>query len=256
MSEMHFMQVPGRRFSAWLLLIAVTTIAAWIEIPRLQTAAQETHCVANLKTIGLALKQYHAVHGCFPPAFTTDAQGNPMHSWRVLILPFAGEAALYGAYRLDEPWNGANNSRLTSRMPSFYECPAHARRGCSSYAVVVGPETAFPGARPTALSEFRDGPANTAVVVEIEGGAIPWMEPRDPKMPAPGGADHLGSVVFGRQSWDLLRQQGLADRDHHAKGPNFLFADGHVDSYQIYDGLLLRAFLTIGGSEVFCVEKL
>ena len=34
---------------------------------------------------------------------------------------------------------------------------------------------------------------------------------------------------------DLVKQ-GLADRDQHSKGVNFLFADQHVEPFQIYDG--------------------
>jgi hypothetical protein len=84
------------RFSVrWVLTAtAVAAVIVRFVILPMHRAAQEVVCQANLRTIGLALRNYHGAYGCFPPAYTTDARGTPMHSWRVLILPFAGEDAL------------------------------------------------------------------------------------------------------------------------------------------------------------------
>ena len=120
----------------------------------------------------------------FPTGLHNRRSRQPHALLRVLILPFAGEDALYRAYRFDEPWNGPNNSRLARKMPEFFACRAHARPAYSNYAVVVGPETAFPGARSSSVSQITDGTTITVLVVEVKGGAIPWMEPRDLNMPA------------------------------------------------------------------------
>jgi uncharacterized protein DUF1559 len=231
---------------------ALCVIASFGLLP-LRRAAQEASCQANLRTIALALQSYHSAYGYFPPAYTTAAAGNPMHSWRVLILPYAGEDALYRAYRFDEPWDGPNNSRLARRMPAFFACLAHARPSYTNYAVVVGPETAFPGPGSSSLSQVKDGTA--VLVVEVKGGAIPWMQPRDLTMPAITEPDRERLMAALRHTDQDLLQQGLASRDHHSKGVNFLFIDQHVEPFGIYDGALLRSFLTIDGGEVFCIEK-
>ncbi len=44
-------------------------------------------CTKNLRQLSLALHNYHDRHGHFPPPYVADANGKPMHSWRVLILP-------------------------------------------------------------------------------------------------------------------------------------------------------------------------
>ena len=250
--------MPATRFQftlkGMLAGIAVLSVIASVGLLPLRRAAQEASCEANLRTIGLALRNYHSAYGCFPPAYTTDAAGNPMHSWRVLILPFAGKHALYRAYRFDEPWNGPNNSRLARKMPEFFACRAHARPAYSNYAVVVGPETAFPGTRSSSVSQITDGTTITVLVVEVKGGAIPWMEPRDLNMPAiaePKGEKFMAALRA--TGTDLLRQ-GIADRDHHSKGANFLFADQHVERFKINDGAFLRAQLTIAGGEIFSIE--
>jgi translation elongation factor EF-Tu-like GTPase len=60
----------------------------------------------------LAVANYHETYGCFPPAYVADRDGKPMHSWRVLILPFLEQQELYHAYNFAEPWDGPNNRKL------------------------------------------------------------------------------------------------------------------------------------------------
>ena len=57
-------------------------------------------CANHLKQIGVALHTYHDAYGSFPPAFVADENGKPMHSWRVLLLPFLDEELIYQTIRL------------------------------------------------------------------------------------------------------------------------------------------------------------
>jgi len=43
----------------------------------------------------LAVANYHDSHGQFPPPYIAEADGKPMHSWRVLILPYLEHGELY-----------------------------------------------------------------------------------------------------------------------------------------------------------------
>ena len=81
------------------------------------------------------------------------------------------------------------------------------------------------------------------------------MQPRDLTIPQITETDREKLIAALRETDRDLLQQGLADRDHHANGPNFLFSDQHVEPFRIYDGALLRSFLTIDGGEVFCIER-
>jgi hypothetical protein len=157
-------------------------------LPAVQTAreaARRAQCANNLKQIALALQNYHDVYGEFPPACITDKDGKPMHSWRVLLLPFLEQQVLYQQYRFDEPWDGPSNRKLLSRLEwGIYQCPNKPRGAgpasqWTSYVAVVGPRTIWAGARSRKLSEIRDGPANTVMIVEYHGGPIAWTEPRD-----------------------------------------------------------------------------
>ena len=150
--------------------------------------ARGSQCSGHLCQISLALHNYHEAFGCFPPAYVADSRGRPMHSWRVLILPFMEQAGLYNAYHFEEPWNGPNNRKLARYMPVPYACPnGHDYGGRSvrtNYLAVVGPRTAFPGSVPTSFADVRDGAAGTIMVVEVANSGINWMEPRDLEMGA------------------------------------------------------------------------
>jgi hypothetical protein len=146
--------------------------------------AERSACVNTLKQIGLALHNYHDRYGSFPPAYVADAQGKPMHSWRVVVLPFLDEDALYQKYRFDEPWDGPNNRTLASSAPTCYRCWSRelAEPGSpqvTPYVAVTGPGTAWPGAKATRFKDCRDGASHTIMLVETAGADIAWSEPRD-----------------------------------------------------------------------------
>jgi Protein of unknown function (DUF1559) len=141
-------------------------------------------CANNLKQIGLALHNYHEAYSAFPPAFIADESGRPMHSWRVLILPYLEEQNLYADYDFNEPWNGPHNSKLLARMPWVFSCPYRdqkptVRPSLTSYVVVSGPGTMFPGSESIRFEQVTDGSPNTLMVVETSNVQIPWTKPED-----------------------------------------------------------------------------
>lgn len=211
-----------------LLCAGILTPSIW----QAREAARVSSCNCNLKQIGLALHNYKATYGTLPPAYVADEQGRPMHSWRVLLLPFLDQVELYEAYDFSEPWNGPNNSKLLNRIPKFYICPSWTPRppsiarspifspltllACTgtssvphtitttSYAAAFGPHCAFRGATGVAFDEFPDGVSNTVMIGEAAGASIPWTKPEDidvakhPKLNDPQGfsSDHHDRVQF------------------------------------------------------------
>lgn len=148
----------------------------------LREPVRRMQCTNNLKAITLALHNYHDRYGCFPPAYVADQDGRPMHSWRVLLLPFLEQQDLYDQYRFDEPWNGPNNAKLAGVHVDEYECPEQRYAGTpimTSYVAVVGQGTAWPGPTSSRFKDFRNGTSNTLMVVEVADSGIHWMEPRD-----------------------------------------------------------------------------
>ena len=104
-------------------------------------------CVLKEATIATAFLAYYQEHGTLPPAFTLDEFGRPLHSWRVLILPYLGPQAkaLYDQIRLDEPWNSEANAAFHAQIPEFYRCLSlkDAKEGETDYSVLLGDDGLF-----------------------------------------------------------------------------------------------------------------
>ena len=146
--------------ACWATLgIALLLLLLLPAVNSAREASRRMQCSNNLRQIALALHNYHDTYGCFPPAYLADRNGKPMHSWRVLILPFIEQSALYQKYDFSEPWDGPKNSKLLSSMPHVYSCPSVARTAagrstCTSYLAVVGPTTVWPGRATRSLNEI------------------------------------------------------------------------------------------------------
>lgn len=94
-----------------LVVIAIIAILVALLLPAVQQAreaARRSNCKNNLKQMGIAMHNYHDVHGVFAPAFVRVAYnantwgntggssfGNPGWGWGALILPYIEQSALY-----------------------------------------------------------------------------------------------------------------------------------------------------------------
>jgi prepilin-type processing-associated H-X9-DG protein len=173
-------------------------------------------CRFNLKQLAIAMHNYHEVYGSFPPAYIADKSGRRMHSWRVLLLPFMESSWLHKQYRFDEPWNGPHNRLLAEKAPEEFHCPVDTGAVTdSSYFVVVGPKTVFPGAVPIAIKDITDGTPNTVLIVEAADSGINWLEPRD--------------LSYAEAIRGLNPKSGWGISSHHPGGGALVaFADGSV----------------------------
>jgi hypothetical protein len=137
---------------------------------------RRVQCANNLRRIGLVMQSYHDIYGSFPPPYVTDAQGKPLYSWRVLILPWMEERDLYDQWRLDEPWDSPHNRSLPA--PSGFSCPTAGRNRppgstpYTDYLAVVGPGMAWEEGKCLTFDDFTDLASNTVMVVEVRGSQI------------------------------------------------------------------------------------
>jgi hypothetical protein len=220
-----------------LLPFGCLLIMPSVRMPR--AVVWRMQCSNHLKQIGLALQNYHDQYGSFPPAYIRDAKGKPMHSWRVLILPFIEQRQLYEKYRFDEPWDGPNNSKLHNEIVSVFCCPSRSDkqpRTETSYVVVVGSQTLWPGTKATKLSDVTDGTSNTIMAVEVANSGIHWMEPRDL---------HIVQMPL---AINPPRGQGISS--YHPNTAWAVFADGHTAALRTdTPPKTLHALLTAAGGE-------
>src|SRR3990172_9467251 len=106
-------EVKTFRLPHWVIGILLLGMVVFLLLPGSgrshNAASRRTACKNNLHQIEMALHYYHDKYHCFPPAYVADASGRPLHSWRVLLLPFLEQENLYRQYRFDEPWDGPHN---------------------------------------------------------------------------------------------------------------------------------------------------
>jgi prepilin-type processing-associated H-X9-DG protein len=194
-------------------------------------AARRAQCVNNLKQIGLAMHNNESATGHFPPAAISDAQGTPLLSWRVAILPYIGEENLYKQFKLNEPWDSPSNKALLSQMPKTYVCPSQppGEAGMTTYQAIVGPGTMFDGVEGIDLRDITDGTSNTIMVVEGKT-PVAWTKPDD---------IDIGDMAVSIGS-------------KHPGGANAAFADGSVKFLKInnINPAILRALGTRKAGEV------
>lgn len=206
-----------KRTRAWITVLAVFGIGALLVgllLPAVRTArpaARRNQCINNLKQIGLALRAYESVHHALPPAYTVDANGKPLHSWRTLILPYLEEQQLYEMIDLSKPWDDPANAEAFNTEIWEYRCaeedgpPNH-----TTYLAVVASNGCFRLSEPRPLSEITDGLSRTLMVIEVPSEqSVHWMSPKD--------ADEQVVMELGQNS-----------QLPHGEVANALFADGHV----------------------------
>lgn len=198
----------------FLVVIAIIGVLLALMLPAVRTprgAARRSQCKNNLKQILLALHSYHDQYQAFPPAWTVDASGRRLHSWRTLILPFADQRPLYERIDLSKPWDDPVNAEAVKQTPDIYQCPsANLDPGQTAYLGMVGERAFLRPTTPRAISEITDGTSNTVAVIEVnKAQAVPWMAPQDADL----------AVFIGLKS---------QTNTHHTGGAHVGMADGAV----------------------------
>jgi hypothetical protein len=173
---------------------ASAPVAVALLLPAVQAAresARRMQSQNNLRQIGIAMHNHHDVWKVFPASHSLTKDGKPGLSWRVHILPFVEQNALYDQFHLDEPWDSEHNKKLIGKMPDVYKSPtSRAGEGKTVYLGVKGKNAAFvapaesdkgktnpPG---ISLAAVVDGTSNTIMVVEAgDEKAVTWTKPDD-----------------------------------------------------------------------------
>lgn len=196
-------------------------------------AARRSQCGNNLKQIALALHNYESVHHALPPAYTVDAEGKPLHSWRTLILPFMEQQALYETIDLSKPWDDPANQAAFETQLATYRCPSvDCPATHTTYLAVVGPNGCFRPSAPRELAEITDDHDLTLMVMEVASEhAVHWMSPTD-------------------ATEQRILDRGTVARLPHRSGAQGLFVSGRV-LFLSADSKAerLRALVSIAGSD-------
>lgn len=115
-----------------LVVIAIIAILMGLLLPavqRVREAAARSHCVNNLKQIGLALHNYHDTNQSFPPSFQatgpyTDGATDtaPGWGWAAYLLPSIEQGNLYRQINFNLPIQ--NSPAAAQTVIKSYLCPS------------------------------------------------------------------------------------------------------------------------------------
>ncbi len=205
-------------------------------------SSAQGHCLSNIIEIGRAIKDYQETFGTFPKDIC-DKKGNPLLSWRVLLLPFLESQNLSMQFHRNEPWDSPHNRKLIDYMPNRFRCPSSAWAIGSGSATVIKEEWKTPylmvrrksnkllSDRLPSWNEVRENASTTIILIEADKDhSVIWTKPDDwhydPAAPFQGLGKHHG--------WNF--------RD--GPGAFVIFADGDVRflPQKVDEGLLRSLF--------------
>lgn len=226
--------LPAVQANAATIGILVALLLPAVQAAR--EAARRNQSTNNMKQLMLALLNYESANGQFPPHAIYSADGQPLLSWRVAILPYLEQQALYDQFHLDEPWDSEHNRALIAQMPAILLDPSSGltpEQGRTHYVGPVGEGAFFTGTNQgLGMREITDGTSNTIAVLQVdEAQAAVWTKPDD---------------------WAYDKATPLRGL-HGSPHPGIFlaaFADGHVTPVaEAVDAETFGKMLTVAGGE-------
>jgi hypothetical protein len=193
------LRTPVRRtlVAHGIALVLTTGVIAALALPGivfLRAGARRVERSQQFYNVGKALTDFAQSGGDerehLVPAAIYSPDGKPLLSWRVALLPYLDQQALYDQFKLDEPWDSPHNLALVPRMPRIFGEgePELDSGGTTRMRVMVSAPSQHPRT-PFVRGDRRgmnlaavgyDGMSRTVVVIEMAEPSV-WTSPEEPE---------------------------------------------------------------------------
>ena len=138
----------------------------------------------KLAKIGWAEENYYSTYQQY---FYSNLTSQPQLSWRVYALPFMGYSKLFAKFRLDEPWNSANNLPLAAEMPDVYRSWGDADSDATRFQIIQGTQSSstkhwlnVSAVQRARRGNSTHGEGNAILVLQTApSSAVVWTKPDD-----------------------------------------------------------------------------
>jgi hypothetical protein len=127
----------------------------------------------------VALLTYHQEHGAFPPTKYQREAGGPVHSWRVLVLPYTSSDFMerYSKYDFSQEWISTNNLQALGRKaPRFFRLDGDGDNDTTDY-LAIGDDDDWPARKALRSLLVKKG-KDRFLLVEYPDSEVHWMEPK------------------------------------------------------------------------------
>jgi hypothetical protein len=163
--------IPG----VLLLLVGAYRLGYFMSEDR--SYGEDVVVIARFRQLEGALNEYYKDHGRYPPTRYQRDPREPLHSWRVLLLPYLNEDTWKGFnnYDFKKEWNDIENIRAIGDLAPLYFVSVEKQKFFTNI-LAVGPGDQWTEEGPLKAWVVKNG-ADSFVLFEKRDSKILWAKP-------------------------------------------------------------------------------
>ncbi len=132
---------------------------------------------SNAYQVALGPQGYHHEHGVFPPTKYQPVAGGPIHSWRVLVVPYSIGGP--EGYDFSQEWNSPHNLQVLGGVwpGRFFRSKRDSDNSDIATILAIGEDDEWPSKKPLRALMLKEG-KDRFLLIDDPDSQVHWMEPR------------------------------------------------------------------------------
>jgi hypothetical protein len=154
-----------------------------IFVVQMRDEARRSSAIGRLAQLSFALHNYYYRHETLPPLCLRDDGGEPLHSWRTLLLPEIEKGDVFDQLDLSQSWNSPHNRSVMEKASEF-TWSAFTRDGnrdspgLTHLMALVGPDSLWDPATGLPKGPLEQHP-KAVLLISVPTSNVEVMAPRD-----------------------------------------------------------------------------